>query len=274
MSAAPRFDAHLHLQDSRLQPHLDAIVVELRRLGITRWVVNGTGESDWPEVARLAERYPEVLPCYGLHPWFVTDRSDHWEETLAEFLSNLDARAIAVGEIGLDKWIRHHDIDDQEHVFRRQLRLAQDAGLPAVIHCLKAWGRLRDVLQSDWNSENEAFLLHSFGGPAEMIPDFAELGGYFSFSGYFLHERKANVLDSFRRIPRDRILIETDAPDMALPESREIHPLTAIDGERLNHPANLIAVYQGLAEVLEISVETLAAEVAANFERFYHPPPL
>ncbi|MCB1091613.1 MAG: TatD family hydrolase, partial [Verrucomicrobiae bacterium] len=78
----PYLDAHLHLQDDRLGPHLDGIVTELRRWGIGRWVVAGTRESDWETVAQLAERYPEVVPCYGLHPWFVADRSEDWEATL------------------------------------------------------------------------------------------------------------------------------------------------------------------------------------------------
>jgi len=263
----PYLDAHLHLQDDRLRPRLGEIAAELRRQGIARWVVSGTRESDWPEVARLADEYPEVMPCYGLHPWFEGDRSEHWGETLAEYLAR--PNAAAAGEIGLDKWIRGHRIEEQERIFRRQLRLAAAADLPVVIHCLKAWGRLHEVLR-DGPPPEAGFLLHSFAGPAEMVDDFVDLGGYFSFSGHFLQERKAAAVETFRRrIPMDRILIDTDAPDMRLPDALETFPLASESGEPINHPANLPAVYEGLAAALRLPIEALADQVAENFRRLF-----
>lgn len=265
---APLYDAHLHLQDERLRPHLDEIVAELRRLDIRRWVVNGTCESDWPEVARLAETYPEVLPAYGLHPWFIKDRSDHWEEMLSDYLSAPEQRAVAVGEIGLDKWIRDHRIDEQEAVFRRQLRLAAATELPPVIHCLKAWGRLLEVLNSEPLPER-GFLLHSFAGPVEMLDDFLELGAYFSFSGYFLQERKAAVVETFRQIPRDRILLETDAPDMLPPEDVITHSLSDKEGNAINHPANLRSIALVANSLLNGGYTKENSLVNSAFEKFY-----
>ncbi len=268
MSERHYLDAHLHLQDERLRPREGEIVAELRRLGIRRWVVNGTREADWPEVARLARDYPEVLPAYGLHPWFIRDRSDQWEETLAALLADPEAGAVAVGEIGLDKWMRDHHIEEQERVFRRQLRLAAGAGLPPVIHCLQAWGRLRDVLREE-PLPDAGFLLHSFAGPIELLDDFLELGARFSFSGYFLHERKAEVVETFRQIPRDRILVETDAPDMVLPEALVTHRLEDEEGKTINHPANLVSVYEGLARALDRNPAELVREVEGNFGRLF-----
>lgn len=263
---APLLDAHLHLQDPRLQPGLDAIVAALRRRGIARWVVAGTREADWPEVARLAERYPEVMPCFGLHPWHVADRGPDWEAGLAARLAR--PGVAAVGEIGLDKWIRDPRIDDQEAVFRAQLRLAARFELPVVIHCLKAWGRLLAVLR-DESPPPAGFLLHSYAGPDELAGEFVALGGYFSFSGHFLHPRKAGVVETFRRLPADRLLVETDAPDMRLPEEREICPLHSAAGEPINHPANLPAVYEGLAAALGLDAVSLAGQVARNFGRLF-----
>lgn len=261
-------DAHLHLQDERLRPELDHIVAELRRLGIRRWVVNATRESDWPAVTRLAAAHPEVLPAYGLHPWFIAERGEHWEKNLTSLLTHPESRAIAVGEIGLDKWIRPHRIDEQEDLFRRQLRLAATLRLPAVIHCLRAWGRLLDVLRSE-PLPDRGFLLHSFAGPAEMVDELVALGAYFSFSGHFLHLRKAAVIETYRRLPRERLLVETDAPDMLPPDSRITHPLRDPAGQVINHPANLIAIYTDLARALDTPLETLAARVAENFTRLY-----
>ena len=113
------------------------------------------------------------------------------------------------------------------------------------------------------------FVLHSFGGPVEMVPAFARLGAYFSFPGYFLHERKLRQRETFKHVPADRLLIETDAPDQHLPEDKILHPLPGADGKALNHPANLPAVYTGLAEFLGDKVESLAARVEENFQRVF-----
>ena len=98
-----------------------------------------------------------------------------------------------------------------------------------------------------------------------MIPAFAKLGAYFSFPGYFLHERKLRQRETFKQVPANRLLVETDAPDQLLPAEKILHPLAGADGKPLNHPANLVAVYSGLAEFLGEKVESLAARVEENF---------
>jgi TatD DNase family protein len=102
-----------------------------------------------------------------------------------------------------------------------------------------------------------------------MIPAFAKLGSYFSFPGYFLHERKLKQREAFKIVPANRLLIETDAPDQHLPPEKILHPLTGADGKPLNHPANLPAVYSGLAKFLGEKAESLAARVEENFLRLF-----
>lgn len=103
-----------------------------------------------------------------------------------------------------------------------------------------------------------------------MVMPLARLGAYFSFPGYFLHERKSRARDTFRHVPRERLLIETDAPDQPLPERRILAALTEpTTGQPINHPANLLAVYTGLAEFLGEPVEILAETVEQNFIRLF-----
>ena len=158
--------------------------------------------------------------------------------------------------------------EHQEEAFLAQLQLAAERNLPASIHCLRTWGRLHELLR-DHPRPACGLVLHSFGGPAEMIPALAKLGAYFSFPGYFLHERKQRQRDAFKRVPPERLLIEAHAPDQLLPPERNRFPLTGADGRPLNHPANLIAVYEGLAEVFSEKVEALAARVEENFQRVF-----
>ena len=259
------FDAHNHLQDERLQPSLEAVLESLAHEPIVKMVVNGSCEADWPAVQAIAEKNPRVIPSFGYHPWYVKERTADWQQRLAEFLDRVPS---AIGEIGLDRWIKDYDLEDQADVFEWQLQLAAERNLPVSIHCLQAWGRLLEILQASARP-GCGLLLHSYGGPREMIGPLAELGAYFSLPGYFAHERKTRQREAFRHVPGDRLLIETDAPDQLLPPNRSRHPLKDASGKELNHPANLLAVYEFAAELFDESIEKLAERVEGNFVRLF-----
>ncbi len=260
------FDAHNHLQDERLAPHLEAILVHFPAASIEAMVVNGSCEEDWPTVLELATRVPQVVPSFGYHPWYIRERTTNWQSELIRFL---DSTPSAIGEIGLDKWIKDHDLPQQEEVFVWQLRLAAERNLPVSIHCLQTWGRLLEILKREPRPAC-GFVLHSFGGPKEMVSQLADLGAFFSLPGYFAHERKERQRETFKHVPRERLLIETDAPDQCLPDERVEFPLPAgTNGRPLNHPANLRAVYAFAAEFLEWPLEDLARQVEANFRKVF-----
>ena len=256
-------DAHNHLHDARLAPHLPEI---LRTLKLQCAVVNGTCEDDWQGVASLAARHPWILPSFGLHPWHVAGRSARW---LDELHRELDAHPRAgVGEIGLDCWIEGHDLADQTKVFTAQLALAAERNLPVTVHCIQAWGALWEIVRSH-PLPVRGFLIHAYGGSLEMMRSFAQRDAYFSFSPYFLHERKSAQRAVFAAIPDDRLLVETDAPDLRPPDEKNAHPLFGTNGAPLNHPANIAAAYAGLAEIRGVEVEALAQIVASNFARLF-----
>ena len=259
------YDAHNHLQDDRFAGRQNELLAACAKAGVARMVVNGACESDWPQVLALASESKFVLPSFGYHPWHLAERTPDWLKHLEKCLEAIPS---AVGEIGLDRWKPDLPYVGQEEVFLAQLQLAAERNLPASIHCLQAWGRLLELLQKNPRPVR-GFVLHSFGGPAEMIPAFAKLGAYFSFPGYFLHERKLRQRETFKQVPADRLLIETDAPDQLLPEAKIQYPLTSAEGKPLNHPANLGAVYSGLAEFLGEKMEALTARVEENFLRVF-----
>lgn len=262
------YDAHNHLQDPRLRGQVADVLNACERIGVRRMVVNGSCERDWPEVLTLARLHPLVLPSFGVHPWQVRERSAGWMDVLKR---HLDAVPSAIGEIGLDRWIDDPDVPGQEELFRAQLRLAAERNLPASIHCLRAWGRLEAILREEPRPAC-GFLLHSYGGPAEMVDKFAELGASFSLSGYFAHARKSKQRATFRRVPLDRLLLETDAPDMWPPREWNDHPLAdPTTGRPLNHPANLAAIYRFAAELLEVNQGELTTRVVQNFQRLFGP---
>jgi TatD DNase family protein len=267
MSELRIYDTHNHLQDERLKPYLAQIFEDLAQENVAKMVVNGSCEEDWPAVLDLACWHPQqVLPSFGIHPWYVRERSAGWQKTLVRFLDEVPS---AIGEIGLDRWIKDFDLAQQEEVFVWQLRLAAERNLPVSIHCLQAWGRLLELLRAG-PRPHCGFVLHSFGGPQEMIGPLADLGAYFSMPGYFAHERKGRQREAFRHVPAERLLIETDAPDQLLPNKRIQYPLSdTATGKPINHPANLRSVYQFVAELLGEPLESLAQRVERNFFRLW-----
>jgi len=271
------YDAHNHLQDGRLAPHLDSIMPEVEQAGVVRMVVNGSCEQDWSRVIELARCHQQVLPSFGYHPWYAHERTSGWQQELTRYL---DAVPSAIGEIGLDKWILERQplagvhpppasLPEQEQVFIWQLRLAAERNLPVSIHCLQAWGLMLGILQREPRPAC-GFVLHSYGGSRELVASLAKLGAYFSLPGYFAHERKHRQREAFLAVPPDRLLVETDAPDQLLPDARNRHPLAdAPTGRPLNHPANLRAVYEFAAELFREPVDMLAARVEENFHRLF-----
>lgn len=255
------YDAHNHLHDKRLDAIRDATIDRLTAGRLKCAIVNGTRESDWPAVAALAARVPWVRASFGLHPWHVPARSEGWRESLLRAIDGTPDAAI--GEIGLDRWIEGHNVADQTECFVWQLALAAERNLPVSIHCVQAWGALWDALKTT-PLPARGFLLHAYGGPVEMLPGFVKLGAYFSFSPYYLHERKGAHRDAFAAMPLDRLLVETDAPDLAPPVERNPNPFP----DNMNHPENIFMCYEALATLRGMSLESLASQVAENFERW------
>jgi TatD DNase family protein len=250
-------------------------------------VVNGACEADWPAVAELARSHPAmVVPSFGYHPWYLDERTPEWERELARRLDTTPHAVI--GEIGLDRWMldqpdrwrallaaagqAKHDppsLAEQESVFLPQLRLAAERNLPASIHCLHAFGRLRELLEANPRPEC-GWLLHSYGGPPEMVPQFASLGAYFSFPGSFLNPGREMKIAAFAAVPAERLLLETDAPDQCLPPAMDRYALTSPqDGKRTNHPANIRAVYEGYAESQGLELSALSAQLERNFRALF-----
>ncbi len=230
----------------------------MRSAGVARCVVNATCERDWPAVAALADAHPDlVMPAFGIHPWRAHTAEPGWQDRLAALLERYPRASI--GECGVDRWVASPEISVQMPVFLEQLRLARELDLPVTVHCLKAWEPLFEAF--DREPPPHRFLMHSFGGSVETARRLLPLGARFSFSGYFLQPRKVKMLEVFRTIPRDRLLMETDAPDMLPPETLVHHPLPG--GH--NHPANLPGIGAALAAVLGMPAEDLAVLTEGNF---------
>ena len=151
MKTVSLIDSHAHLQDERLQNDIAAVIERAHGAGVAKIVCCGTGEKDWATVAELARNYVQVIPCFGVHPWFVNTISDQWEEKLVEYLNEIPS---ALGECGLDFAIQDCNRELQEQVFKQQVLIAKKMNLPVSMHCRKAWERFVDILKREGRSSD------------------------------------------------------------------------------------------------------------------------
>jgi TatD DNase family protein len=277
----PLYDAHQHFHFEPLTPHRATIAGDLQAIHLRAAVVNATNEEEWPVVAGLAREYPWIVPSFGIHPWDCGSRSAGWLAGLRAAL--LAEPGAGVGEIGLDRWIidgvrpddpriaglRVAPLAEQVEVFSAQFALAAELNRAASIHCVQAFGALLEALQQAPRAAR-GFLLHGYGGPAEMIDSFVKLGAYFSFNIELEGARHGERRKNFAAIPADRLLVETDAPTKPPTPDCVRFPLPpGPDGTVVNHPGNIIVAYEALARLRGVSVEALAAQVEQNFRRLF-----
>lgn len=285
------YDAHCHWHDPRLRPHADEIAATLAGCGLRRAVVNATSPADWQQVAALAKSDPRVLPAFGLHPWHVNAvlggqlTPDELQSALAALLDAFPEAAI--GEIGLDNWIDDADKPLQREAFLLQLALAAQGNRAVSIHCLRAEADLLAALRSADALPARGIHLHGFAGSWQSAKQLLDLGAYFSFSEYIAQPRRIKAREIAQKIPVERLLAETDAPDMQGPEhwqyyrlpekeTPENNPVTDAHAAPTNqlaqqtqlppkHPANIVAAYACLAELRGAAPEVLAAQIETNF---------
>ncbi|NCO33286.1 MAG: TatD family hydrolase [Armatimonadetes bacterium] len=240
-------DCHVHLQEEVMEPVLDEVLLRARQGGVRRFVCHGTHEGDWERVLQLSRDSADIVPCFGLHPWYVNDRSDRW---LSRLEVCLDAVPSAIGEIGLDSWVEDRDEAAQEEVFRAQLHLAIQRGLPVMVHCVRAWGWLMDVLR-EVTTPAAGVLLHAYSGPADLVEPLTEMGAYFSFGGTVLKPGNTRLRAALLTVPPDRLLVEIDAPALLPPETHRPFSFQDAEGSVMHEPAALPVVQHGGRRLLK-----------------------
>lgn len=266
------FDAHTHLQDSRLAPCRAVVLEAARRAGVSGLCCCATAPADWDAVAMLAgDPGPfaliRVVPAFGVHPWYAGMLPADWADGLD---ARLQAHPMAVvGECGLDGVRTEVPPEAQRAVLTRQLEIAAVRFRPVMLHGPRAWGALLAAFRP-FVDRLPAAVAHSFGGSSDILRDWIAYGGYVSFSGILCNPAATRVRAAAAAAPADRLLVETDSPDLfprgGMPCPGLPAPETPADPGP-NHPANLAAVVAALAVIRRIPVDELAALTEANARR-------
>lgn len=248
-------DVHTHLHDPRILSDQTGIISRAKQAGVRYMVTCATMEQNFEDTAQLARENDCVLPCFGVHPWFLDTLSPAWKETLGGQLASMPS---AVGETGLDFMARGADRDLQLQVFKTHLSLARDLSLPINIHIRKAWDALVHMLKKD-GPLGAGGLVHSFSGSADLARVLEKYNLHISFSGAVTRPNAKKTVLALNAVSKDRILFETDTPDI----------FPSFDGIKnpslhLNQPATLPGIVKIAAGRCQMGFEELAGYAYTN----------
>lgn len=248
------FDSHLHLTAEGFAGDVDAVISRARASGVTRFVTVASNPSDARAAVALARRHEGLYCTAGLHPHEASEFDEATTAALAELLG--EPEVVAVGEAGLDFHYDHAPRRSQLAAFEAQLDLAEEATLPIVVHSRSADEDMGSILRRRGASVRG--ILHCFTGGDVLLDAGLDAGWYVSFGGIITFG-SFNAADALRRVPWDRLLIETDSPYLAPVPHR---------GKR-NEPAFLSHTCARLGELRGVSAEAAAEYTSRAAAAFY-----
>ncbi len=243
------FDTHCHLDVAEFDADRAQVLQRAREQGVKNMLVPAIDADHWDGLLRLCDEQPGLYPALGLHPVFLEKHRVEHVTRLAQYVDI--KRPVAIGEIGLDYFVRELDRDAQLQLFEAQLAVARDAKLPVVLHVRKAHDEVLSCLKK---IPVPGGTVHAFNGSEQQARRYIDMGFKLGFGGTLTWDRSRKIRELARVVPIDSIVLETDAPDMVVAQHA---------GER-NSPEYLVHCLQALAEVRDAAPEDIAAQTTAN----------
>jgi TatD DNase family protein len=254
-------DSHAHIDGPEYDADRENVIQRARDAGVSAILTVGTGDPHSGALERavhLAEQHEGIFAAIGTHPHDARLFDDQAEERIKKLIRE-SSRVIAWGEIGLDYHYDNSPRDVQREVFRRQLRLAREAGLPVIIHTREAEDDTIEILRAEWNEPGGRGIMHCFSGSRKLAEATMELGFLISFAGVLTFKKADDLREVAAHVPLDRLLIETDCPYLTPVPFRG----------RRNEPAHVIEVARCLALVREQTIAEMAQITTSNFTELF-----
>lgn len=249
-------DVHSHILDECFKEDVEEVVKRAKEKGVDKIICSAYDVQSSEDAIELSHRFENVFATVGVHPENV-DGVDF--EQAKQLFINLtkEKKVVGIGEIGLDYHFTVENKNLQKMIFEKQIELANELGLPIVVHSRDAMGDTIEILKKT-NVKKES-LMHCYSGSVESAKILMNLGFSFSFGGVVTFKNAKNVVEVVKNLPMDRILLETDCPYMTPVPFR---------GQR-NEPKNVVYVADEIARIKGISIEEVARITTENAERVF-----
>jgi len=250
-------DSHCHLDHADFAGEVEAILERARGAGVARLLTISTTLAGFPRVLEIARRNADVFCTVGVHPHDAGSESSVTVDRLIRLAA--DPKVVGIGECGLDYYYNKSPQDVQIAVFRTHIAAARESGLPLVVHSRDADDAMAAILAEEYAKGPFSGVLHCFSSGPALAAAALDLGFAISFSGILTFRKTEPLREIARGLPRDSLLVETDAPYLAPVPMRG----------RRNEPAFVGHTLAALAACRDEPVATLQAATGANFFRLF-----
>jgi TatD DNase family protein len=251
-------DTHAHLADESLADQIDLVLERAARAGVSRILCVAFDARSSEAAIKIAEKYPQVWATVGIHPNYANQAAETDWERIRDLASH--PRVCALGETGLDLHWDDCPFPIQQANFARHWQLSRDTELPLIIHMRDCESEMLQALEEQSKAGVLRGVMHSFAGSTATAVRCLSMGLYISFAGMLTYKKSVQLRETAKKIPLDRLLVETDSPYLSPEPHRSRRP---------NEPANVVFTGKCLAETIETSAQILAEKTSENASRLF-----
>ena len=249
-------DSHCHLDREPIYSSLDKVLLRSKNVGIEKLLTICTSDENFKIVLDLVDKDSMIFGTYGIHPHevdnFVIEKNDIIQKLHAH------SKIIGVGETGLDFYYNNSKEDLQIESFENHIKASIETNLPLIVHSRNAENQTFELLNK-YKNENLKILMHCFTGSPQFAEKLLVMNSYFSASGIITFKNSNNLQNTFKNIPNDRLLIETDSPFLAPGPHR---------GKK-NEPSFILSTLEKLSKLKNLSTKSLSDITTSNFNRLF-----
>ena len=247
-------DSHCHLTYEPMSSSLDETIKRANIDGVKYLLTISTEDKGFKNILNIVENYSSVYGTYGIHPHEAKKHKTIKSSYIVEKVKK-NKKIIGIGESGLDFYYNHSDVITQKKCFLQHIFASQQTNKPLIVHSRNAENEIYDILSSEFKNQSFKILMHCFTGSKKFAYKLLDIGCFFSASGVITFKKNKDLVNTFKVIPNERILVETDSPYLS-PE-----PLRG----KINEPKNIIYTVKYLSKIKNETVENISSITTRNF---------
>ena len=252
-------DSHCHLDLDPLKKNINDVLKRANDVGVKYFLTICTENRSFIKIIDILKKYKNVFGTYGIHPH---ETKDYVNLTVSEIKKNLlkNKNIIGVGETGLDFYYKNSDIKIQKNCFVKHIQASQETGKTLIVHSRNAEDDTYDILSNEIKNSKFKILMHCFTGTKEFAHKLLDLGCYFSASGIITFKKNNDLVETFKSIPTNKILVETDSPYLS-PE-----PLRG----KSNEPSHIIHTVKFISKIKNEDEKNISLKTSENFFNLFN----
>tara|TARA_Y100000992_G_scaffold300499_1_gene269287 strand:+ start:693 stop:1469 length:777 start_codon:yes stop_codon:yes gene_type:complete len=251
-------DSHCHLTYEPMCLSLEETIKRANQDGVKYLLTISTEDKSFKNILKIVEKFTCVYGTYGIHPH---EAKNYKKIKSQEIILNVkkNNKIIGIGETGLDFYYNHSEKKDQINSFLEHINASNKLKLPLIVHTRSAEKETLEILKETSRNNDLKILIHCFTGTKEFAFKLLDLGAYISASGVITFKKSKDLADTFKEIPMNRILVETDSPYLS-PE-----PIRG----KSNEPCHIIHTVKFLSNLKNVSYENFSNETSKNFFKLF-----